>query len=75
MNTLLEKAVGKMRTLPLDLQEDVARLVLQFVVEAEDDFELTPEDREALSESLAQAERGEFANDERIAAIWAKCGL
>jgi predicted transcriptional regulator len=34
--------------------------------------QLTPEEEASLEESLAQAERGEFATDDQIRAIWAK---
>jgi predicted transcriptional regulator len=36
---------------------------------------LTAGQEASLEESLAQAERGEFATDERLRAIWAKHGL
>jgi hypothetical protein len=36
---------------------------------------LTAEEDAALDESLEQAERGEFASDEEVRAIWAKHGL
>jgi predicted transcriptional regulator len=36
---------------------------------------LTPEEDAALAESLAEAERGEFATDEEVRAVWARHGL
>jgi predicted transcriptional regulator len=33
------------------------------------------EHRAAVLEGLAQSERGEFATDEEMAALWKKCGL
>jgi predicted transcriptional regulator len=37
---------------------------------------IVPDDhREAILEGLKQAERGEFASDEEMAALWKKCGL
>jgi hypothetical protein len=36
---------------------------------------LSPEEDVALNVSLAEAERGEFASDEEVRAIWAKHGL
>jgi predicted transcriptional regulator len=31
--------------------------------------------REAILEGLRQAERGEFMDDDEMAALWKKCGL
>jgi predicted transcriptional regulator len=33
------------------------------------------EHRAAVLEGLGQADRGEFATDEEMAALWKKCGL
>jgi predicted transcriptional regulator len=40
-----------------------------------DRFVMPEEHRAAVFEGLAQAERGEFASDEEMAALWKKCGL
>ncbi|MCQ4188185.1 hypothetical protein [Methylocystis suflitae] len=37
--------------------------------------QLNPEEEASFEESLAQAERGEFATDDQVRAIWAKHGL
>jgi predicted transcriptional regulator len=37
--------------------------------------ELTPEEEADIDASLAEAERGEFATDEEVRAMWAKHGL
>jgi hypothetical protein len=37
--------------------------------------QLTPEEEASFEESLGQAERGDFATDDQIRAIWAKHGL
>jgi len=36
---------------------------------------LSPEEREAIARSKAAADRGEFATDEQVRAVWAKHGL
>jgi len=36
---------------------------------------LSTEEREAIARSKAAAERGEFATDEEVRAVWAKHGL
>jgi hypothetical protein len=38
-------------------------------------IQLTAEEDASFDQSLAQAERGEFATDEHMLAIWAKHGL
>ena len=38
-------------------------------------YVLTPEEKADIDASLAEAERGEFATDEEVRAIWAKHGL
>jgi hypothetical protein len=76
MTELLERAVEAARNLPADMQDEIARLVLQLA--GEDDravVPLTPEEAASFDESLAQAARGEFATDEQVRAIWAKHGL
>ncbi len=38
-------------------------------------LQLNAEEAVSFDESLAQADRGEFATDEQVRAIWAKHGL
>jgi hypothetical protein len=38
-------------------------------------IQLAAEEEATFDESLAEAERGEFATDEHVRAIWAKHGL
>ncbi len=57
------------------MQDDVARLLLQFLGEEQPVIPLTPEDAASFAESRAQAARREFASDEQVRAVWAKHGL
>jgi hypothetical protein len=75
MTKLLEHAVGAARTLPPAMQDDVARLLLQFLGEEQPVIPLTREDVASFAESRAQAARREFATDEQVRAVWAKHGL
>ncbi len=50
-------------------------MLLQFAGEDQPPLQLTAEEEASFEESLAQAERGEFATDEQMHAIWAKHGL
>jgi hypothetical protein len=75
MTQLLEYAVNTVRGLPAEMQDDLARLLLQLAGEDQPAIQLTAEEEASFEESLGQAERGEFATDEQMRAIWAKHGL
>jgi hypothetical protein len=76
MTKLLEKALEAVRTLPANVQDDIARMMLE-LAGSEDaaPVALTPDEREAVARSKASAARGEFATDEQVRAVWAKHGL
>ena len=75
MTKLLEPAVETVRDLPPEMQDDLARMLLQLVGEDQSALRLTVEEEASFEGSLAEAERGEFAADEQVRAIWAKHGL
>jgi hypothetical protein len=75
MTKLLEQAVDAARTLPPAMQDDVARLLLQFLGKEQPAIQLTPEEVASFAESRAQASRREFATDDHVRAVWAKHGL
>ncbi|HTG06657.1 MAG TPA: hypothetical protein VK635_21710 [Bradyrhizobium sp.] len=72
--TMLEQAVEAVSTLPDDTQDELARILLQLAGVEQPSYELSPEEAADIDASLAEAERGEFATDEEVAAIWAKQG-
>ena len=74
MTKLLEHAIAAMRELSSEKQDSLARILLQF---AGEDFRQADHEGEDASfdMSLAQADRGEFASDDEVRAIWAKHGL
>jgi predicted transcriptional regulator len=73
---LLEQAVETVRGLPPEMQDDLARVLLQLAAgEDQPVLQLSAEEEASFDESLAQADRGEFATDEQVRAIWAKHGL
>ena len=75
MTKLFEHAVDAARALSPAMQDDVARMLLQFLGEEQPIVQLTPEEVASFAESRAQAARGEFATDEQVRAVWAKHGL
>lgn len=75
MTKLLEQAVETMRGLPPEIQDELARMLLQLAGEDQPLLQLSVEEAASFDESLTQADRGEFATDEQVRAIWAKHGL
>jgi len=75
MTKLLEQAIATARALPPNEQDDIARAILQLAgAEGAGPVQLSPEERAAVAHSKAAAERGEFASDEDVRAVWAKHG-
>jgi hypothetical protein len=56
------------------MQDDMARVILAMTGDEPPVVQLTAEEEASFAESFAQAERGEFATDEQLRAIWAKHG-
>ena len=75
MTKLLEQAVETVRALPPEVQDDLARILLQLAGKDQPVVQLSAADEVSLAESLAQADRGEFASDEQVRAIWSKYDL
>jgi hypothetical protein len=72
MTKLLEHAVDSVRALPPEVQDELARLLLQVAGEEQPVIQLTAEERADLAEADAEIARGEFATDEQISAMLAK---
>jgi len=75
MTKLLDRAIEAARAMLPEMQDELARLILQFAGEDQPVIQLTAEEKSSFEESLAQAKRGEFATDEQVRAIWAKHDL
>ena len=75
MTRLFEQAIETVSALPDDMQDDLARMLLQFAGVDQPPYVLTPEEAADIDASLAEAERGEFATDEEVRTVWAKHGL
>lgn len=72
MTKMLENAVARLQTLPPDMQDQAARLLLAYVGEEEAAIELTPAEEADLIEAQAEMARGEFATDAEVTAVFAK---
>lgn len=75
MIKLLELAIEKARALPPDMQDEMARVLMALAGDALSTVPLSAEEAASFEASLAQAERGEFASEEEVRAVWAKHGL
>jgi hypothetical protein len=75
MTKLFKHAVETMHSLPAKTQDELALLLLELAWEDQPVVQLTAEKESALDKSIQQAERGEFATDEEVRAMWAKHGL
>jgi hypothetical protein len=76
MTKLFERAVQTVRGLPPETQDALARIVLQLARETDlSPIAMSVEEETSFEESMAEAERGEFVDDETIQAFWAKHGL
>jgi hypothetical protein len=76
MTKLFERAVETVRGLPPETQDALARLVLQLAQENDlPPIAMSVEQETSFEQSIAEAERGEFVNDETIRAFWAKHDL
>jgi hypothetical protein len=76
MTKLLDQALEAVRDLPPEVQDDIARIVLELAGSGDDvTVVLSADERAALAASKAAASRGEFATDEEVRALWAKHGL
>jgi hypothetical protein len=76
MTKLLDRALRAVRDLPADIQDDIARIVLELAGSTDaESVPLSSEERDAITRSKAAADRGEFASDEQVRAVWAKHGL
>ena len=75
MTRLLQQAIETVSALPDEVQDDLARVLLRLAGVEQPPYVLTPEEEADIDASMAEAERGEFATDEEIRAMWAKHGL
>ena len=75
MTKLLEQAIETARALPPDMQDEMARVLMALAGDARSTVGLSVQEASSFDESLSQAERGEFASEEEVRAVWAKHGL
>ena len=70
MTKLLQQALEKVRRLPADSQDEIARAMLTLAGDEGEPEEIDPAHLPDVLESLAQAKRREFATDAEIEAAF-----
>ena len=75
MMKALEIAIEKLKALPEDRQAYAAEVIEQIAASDDGVFQIPAVHRAGVMQGLEQAERGEFASDEEMAALWKQCGL
>jgi predicted transcriptional regulator len=74
MTKLLEKGIAAVKALPADRQDMIGALLLDIAEAESRKYMLTPEQLAELELSIAQADRGEFATEAEVEAMWKKFG-
>lgn len=70
MTKLLEEAVKKLAQLPAGRQNELARMLIDVAAGDLHPYALSEDEQDAVDEALAQANRGEFASEEDVTAMW-----
>jgi hypothetical protein len=70
MTKLLGEAIAKVRELPAQDQDAFAAAILSMPDEETPVGQLDEETRAAIGKGLAQTQRGEFASDQEMEALW-----
>ncbi len=77
MTRLLKQAIEAVSRLSAAEQDEIAQMLLEIVRDGDDGdvYVLSDEERAALEHSLEFADRGEFATDDEVQAVFAKYRL
>ena len=72
MTKWLEQALATTGALSPEMQNELARLVFAFTGQDGAVYELSDEELADLEEALGESDRGEYATDDEVAALWSK---
>ena len=75
MNKLLETLLERATAWPEEAQEELVRSAAEIEARHVGPYRMTDEEWAAVQEGLEQAQRGEFASDEEVAAFFRRHGL
>jgi len=69
--TKLDRAIAKLRELPVEEQERVAEMIIAWTALASQETDRLSDDaRAAVRVGLEQAKRGEFVSDDQMERFW-----
>ena len=66
----IEQIFARVRTWPPERQEDAAQMLLRMEEQGVEPYKLDEDERREIEAALAEAERGEFASDEEVEAVF-----
>jgi hypothetical protein len=66
----IDSVLDRVRTWPLERQEDAARILLAMEDQDIGVYRLSDEERAEVRAALAEVERGEVASDEQVSALF-----
>ncbi len=75
MTKLLEDAIEKVKELPKERQDELARMLIDVAASDLSPYQMTDAEASLLEERIAAADRGEIASDDEVAAMWRRFGL
>ena len=75
MTRLLKEAIQKLSKLPEGRQDELARMLIDVAASDLHPYQFTDDERPGIDEALAQVERGEFASEAEVGAVWDKFAL
>jgi hypothetical protein len=75
MTKLLDEAMGVLRRLPPQDQDEIARMIIELTGEGGPAISLSPDEKAAIARSKIAAARGEFATEAQVRSVWEKHGL
>jgi predicted transcriptional regulator len=68
----LDAVLERVATWPEAAQEELAQIALEIEQDLTGTYRATPEELKAIDEGIAAANRGEFATNEEVEAVFAK---
>ena len=72
MIKVLERAIERVSALPKKEQKLAAQMLESIAADDSDVYELTEEEHQLLDEAFASLDRGEYASEEEVEAVFAK---